>query len=191
METNNLNNENNTQQKKDPFDNLSKEELIKKCKHLLGIAHKAKQVKDDIQEENKSLANALKKLETQTRSETQTMQEIIDNLTQQKLESVTDKDNLKKRISSLENKVKDLQKELHIEKNKSETFETENEGLHRQIKRLTEENDQLISNLDVLEKQISELNKIGDKQREELLVLEGKCAEFVNEENDKVSLSFS
>lgn len=166
--------ENNTQ-KKDPFENLSREELIKKCKNLLAIAQKAKQVKDDVTEENKSLANALKKLEGKSRNDVQTMQEMLDALTQQKLQLVTEKDTLKNQVNSIENKFKDVQNELILEKSKYSNLEMENEGLNRQIKRLTDENDQLITHLDVLEKQINELNNIGEQQRIELLALETRA----------------
>lgn len=35
-----------TLQRKHPFDTLTKEDLIKKCKHFLSLAQKAKQAKD-------------------------------------------------------------------------------------------------------------------------------------------------
>lgn len=164
----------NNFQKKDPFENLSKEELVKKCKHLLGIAQKAKQVKDDLADEHKSLTNALTKLENKSRNDMQAMQEMLDALTQQKLTLVTENDTLKKQLNLSETSLKNIQSEYTETKLRAETLETENEGVSRQVKRLTDENDQLISHLDILEKQINELNKIGEQQRSQLLSLEEK-----------------
>lgn len=162
----------NNSQKKDPFDNLSKEELIKKCKHLLGIAQKAKQVKDDLTDENKSLKNALSKIETKSRSDITTMQEMLSALTDQKLQMVTENDGLRKSVNILENKLKDREMEKLDLSTKYQTLDKENQSLNRQVNRLSEENDQLITHLDTLEKQIEELNRIGEQQREQLLTLE-------------------
>lgn len=158
--------------KKDPFETLSREELIKKCKHFLGIAQKAKQVKDDLAEENKSLTNALTKLEHKSHTDIQTIQETLNALTEQKLEFVTENDMLKNRVHSLENKIKQNEKSCEEFQVQIQVLDTENQSLNRQNKRLSEENDQLIKHLEVLEKQIDELNKIGEQQRMQLLTLE-------------------
>lgn len=55
--------ENNSESnKKASLEDLSREDLIKKCKGLLQIAQKAKQTKDALLEENQDLKIQLKKI---------------------------------------------------------------------------------------------------------------------------------
>ncbi|KAJ8940012.1 hypothetical protein NQ314_010843 [Rhamnusium bicolor] len=145
--------------KKVNLEELSKEDLVKKCKNLLMIAQKAKQTKNVLQEENTKLKQELKEL------------------TQQKLCLVTTIEDLKAKNSSLDSKLQIFEKELRVCQEKFDATDNENVSYKRQVTRLTDENEQLITHLESLEKQIDELNKIGIQQQEQLLELESKSQE--------------
>jgi len=51
-----------------PLEDLTKEELVTKCKGLLGLAQKAKQAKDEYSEKNKVLLAQLSEYEIQKKS---------------------------------------------------------------------------------------------------------------------------
>nr|XP_022903677.1 GRIP and coiled-coil domain-containing protein 2-like [Onthophagus taurus] len=149
--------------KKVPLENLTKEELIIKCKSFLSIAQKAKQSKDILIEENRQLKENMKlqenckPQENQLKIDPQT-EAIIGTLTKQKLDLLTSLEELKSEKVFIEGKYSDL--------------DTENQGLKRQVGRLSEENESLIGQLDGLENQIGFLKKIGLEQQEQLLALE-------------------
>lgn len=152
-------------QKKDPFEDLSREELIKKCRQFLAIAQKAKQAKDE-------LTIKLDEVQTKSENDVKVMQEMLNVLTDQKLELVTKIDIFQKEKNEFKDKYETSQKDLQQVTIQMQDVDTENQGCGRQVRRLTEENDQLIIHLDTLEKQINELNEIGEQQREQLLLLE-------------------
>lgn len=171
--------------KKLNLEELSKEELIKKCKGLLTIAQKAKQAKDILQEENTKL-----KHELTNKSKNDAAEELVESLTQQKLSLVNTIEDLKTRNSSLDSKLQIFEKELKNCQEKLNTADNESISYKRQVTRLTDENEQLITHLDSLEKQIDELNKIGIQQRQQLLELESKARDSKNaiEENKVTEL---
>uniref|UniRef100_A0A182P0B8 Uncharacterized protein n=1 Tax=Anopheles epiroticus TaxID=199890 RepID=A0A182P0B8_9DIPT len=90
--------------KPSPFDNLSREDLVKKCKGLLGIAQKAKQAKDECQEENRRLKEQLGHFETQKNADKEcikAMQEVADSYMDQKLQATMKVDELEKQMAKL------------------------------------------------------------------------------------------
>ncbi|XP_055547661.1 GRIP and coiled-coil domain-containing protein 2 isoform X2 [Wyeomyia smithii] len=148
-----------------PFDNLSRDDLVKKCRGLLGIAQKAKQAKDECQEENKKLKDQLTQCEMQKAADKdclKTMQEVVDSLTDQKLKAAM-------RVDELEKVVVGLRRELEgaaLLRDRLEKSSDTNEALQRQIKRLTDENEQLLDDLAGMENKLKDLET--DKQKIEL-----------------------
>lgn len=124
------------------LEEMSKEDLIKKCKNILTIAQKAKKAKDDCGIENQKL-----------RQEISTSKEMVEALMTQKVDMTQKLDQLKTQMK----KFNDL--------------DTENESLKRQTQRLETENDKLLNHLEVMEKQIGEMTEIGMDQRMQLLGL--------------------
>ena len=98
--------------------------------------------------ENKKLKEEIDIISTQKIADKDcliTMQEMVDSLTEYKLTSATNVDHLNKQIKKLEALLKDQQdQEFKVS--------TENEGLKRQVQRLSDENDALLADLDSLEK---------------------------------------
>ncbi|XP_052891679.1 GRIP and coiled-coil domain-containing protein 2 [Anopheles moucheti] len=120
--------------KPSPFDNLSREDLVKKCKGLLGIAQKAKQAKDECQEENRRLKEQLDHFETQKNADKdciKAMQEVADSYMDQKLQATMKVDELEKQIAKLNVQLSD-------EKNKAEAIQTEMQQLNRKLERFNE-----------------------------------------------------
>lgn len=110
------------------------------------------------------------------------MQEMVEGLTQTKLADATKIDGLTKQIESKENALKDLQ-------NQTATFtemSIENETLKRQLKRLTEENDDLLSQLQEIESKPS-----ATSVNDEIEKLKAELAESVklNEEKSRENKS--
>ncbi|XP_064212719.1 GRIP and coiled-coil domain-containing protein 2-like [Tribolium castaneum] len=151
--------------KKIVLENLSKEELVKRCERLLILAQKAKQAKDALQEENNELKNRLKSESGDATTA------IIENLTQQKLQFVTTIEDLKSQNAALVNKVQNCTQDARLCEEK-DRLESENISYKRQIKRLTDENEQLITHLESLEKQLEECKNLGLEQQNQLLMLE-------------------
>ncbi|XP_017776721.1 PREDICTED: GRIP and coiled-coil domain-containing protein 2 [Nicrophorus vespilloides] len=137
--------------RKSALEDLSKEDLIKKCRNLLAIAQKAKQAKDVVSEENVKLKEQIKNT---------IGDEIIENLTQQKLAFVTSMDELKQQNNTLKSSLEQQEHKLLETESKVSDLDTENQSFRRQVTRLTDENEQLITHLDGLEKQIDELEKM-------------------------------
>ncbi|GBP22884.1 GRIP and coiled-coil domain-containing protein 2 [Eumeta japonica] len=175
--------------KKNPFEDLSREELIKKCKGLLVIAQKAKQAKLDLQTEVESYKNEIESLKKEKITATEnirTLQEFVDSLTEQKLNYITELDAARNKIQSLESSCKTYEDELkqikamiivkdtNIQGLKTELSDLENEvvSLKRQNKRLVDENEHLLNQLSDLESKALEFNEIGLQQREQLRILE-------------------
>lgn len=96
------------------------------------------------------------------------MQELVDSLTENKLTSTI-------QISDLQSQLTRLQNEIKISKDKISSFsETliENESLNRQIKRLTDENEDLISDMSKMEEKLDIVNKMSLQHQQDLLLLE-------------------
>ncbi|KAG6452634.1 hypothetical protein O3G_MSEX007725 [Manduca sexta] len=156
-------------QKKSPFDELSREELASKCKGLLALAQKAKQAKSDLQNELESYKLKLEQCESEKKASAeniQTLQELVDSLTEQKLNFITEK-------------LSDLDSEII--------------SLKRQNKRLLDENEQLLNQLTDIEAKTTEFNNIGLQQQEQLKILEENVQKdkdynkIIEELNSKVS----
>ncbi|KAK9879645.1 hypothetical protein WA026_006710 [Henosepilachna vigintioctopunctata] len=157
-------------EKKIAFEDLSKEELIKKCKTFLIIVQKAKQSKSLLQEE---IDNLKAKLElTNHEKIPSAVDEIIQNFTEQKLNLVSTIEDLKMKNDSLVTNLNQFKEEKRRLETELDKIDNENVVFKKQVTRLTDENEQLISHLESLEKQIEELNKIGLEQRNQLLELE-------------------
>ncbi|CRK93152.1 CLUMA_CG006606, isoform A, partial [Clunio marinus] len=129
------------------LDELPREDLILKCRNLLGIAKKAKAAKDEALNELKLIkatnAEQTECINSQKKS-LETLQELIDSLTAVKLENVT---KLKQLEDELKSKDK-LKEELTQSINEASI---EKEGLKRQVQRLSDENDSLLAQLQELE----------------------------------------
>lgn len=156
--------------KKGPLENLSREELIRKCKGLLGLAQKAKQAKDEFAEENKKLKEELNKFETQKDADKKSliaMKEIVDALTENKLTLTT-------QVADHKAQCDRLQSELQ----KFDQMAIENEALKRQMKRLSDENEELLTDLDAMEKKLDQVNQFGIQQQKDLVLLEKETAKW-------------
>ncbi|XP_063833985.1 GRIP and coiled-coil domain-containing protein 2-like isoform X1 [Ostrinia nubilalis] len=187
--------------KRNPFEDLSKDELVLKCKALLAIAQKAKQAKTEMQNEVESYKLQLDKCETEKKvnlDSLHTLQELVDSLTEQKLNYITEVDSAKGKIKTLTIKCKDYEEEINKykadvivrDKNLADTAQTLSDldseiiSLKRQNNRLLEENEQLINQLSELEAQTVEFNNIGLEQRKQLQMLEDKV--YSEEESKNV-----
>ncbi|CAH1176160.1 unnamed protein product [Phaedon cochleariae] len=151
--------------KRGNLEDLSKDDLIKKCIHLLTIAQKAKQAKSILQEENAKLKDDFER-------NLSASQEMIENLTQQKLSLTSNVDELKTQNKFYIEKIKVSEDDLRECQELLNSSDNENISYQRQISRLTEENEQLLNDLDALEKQIEKFKDIGVQQQTQLLELE-------------------
>ncbi|XP_055607968.1 GRIP and coiled-coil domain-containing protein 2-like [Uranotaenia lowii] len=143
--------------KASPFDNLTRDDLVKKCRGLLGIAQKAKQAKDEAQEEIKQLKDQLNQAAAQKTADKdclRAMQEVVDSLTEQKLQSAM-------RVDELQKSTVQLRGEL-------EKLSDENEAFQRQIKRATEENEELLGNLSQMEQKLKDSEQDAAKAKGEV-----------------------
>lgn len=128
-----------------------------------------------------------------------TLQELVDSLTEQKLNYITEIDTVQAKVRAFNEKcytyeedVNRLKAEIIVkEKNiadisqKLSDFDNEVISLKRQNNRLLEENEQLITQLSDMETKTAEFNNIGLQQREQLQILEN------NIETGKISALFS
>ncbi|KAF5275677.1 hypothetical protein FQA39_LY06789 [Lamprigera yunnana] len=130
--------------KKPLVEDLSKEEIIKKYQDLVVILKKAMHNKETLTQENNSLKGKL--------NESQVKDELIENLTQQKLSFITSIEDLQTQNTVVIDKCKNYEGSLKETNNKVSELEIENESLQRQTQRLTTENEQLLTELDSLEK---------------------------------------
>ncbi|XP_034841515.1 GRIP and coiled-coil domain-containing protein 2-like isoform X2 [Maniola hyperantus] len=177
--------------KKSPFDDLSRDELITKCKGFLAIAQKAKQAKSELQVEVDKYKAQFQECETERKiklDNVQMLQELVDSLTEQKLTFITEIDTVQSKVRALSNKCNHYEEEINKKKaelilrdqnlsaasQKLSDFDIEVISLKRQNNRLLEENEQLITQLTELEARTEEFNNIGLQQREQLKVLEEK-----------------
>ncbi|XP_034485969.1 GRIP and coiled-coil domain-containing protein 2 isoform X2 [Drosophila innubila] len=150
-----------------PIEALSKDELISKYKGLLGIAKKAKLAKDELTEENRQLKEALTKAAAK-QSSLAAMQEM--------LQEFTDKNLL------LTEQVNSLQRRTKEDADRLEQFEIENESLKRQIGRLSDENDDLLADVERMEQAMHQVNALGNEQRKNLELLEVDIAKIKESE---------
>lgn len=134
----------------------------------------------DILEENKQIKLELEKLKEQNlnhQNSSDVLQEIVESLTQNKLQSATQIEELKKQISSKDVSFKQLQA-------KNDELTIENEALNRQNKRLTDENESLFSDLQSIEatgkttSDNEEITKLKDELSSLQRQLEEKCSEI-------------
>ncbi|ETN66164.1 paraflagellar rod protein [Anopheles darlingi] len=171
-----------------PFDNLSRDELVKKCKGLLGIAQKAKQAKDECQEENRRLKEQLDHYETQKNADKEcikAMQEVADSYMDQKLMATMRVDELEKQLAktaaqlsseqaSHEQMKQQLMAELDDLRQKLEHSEKQdakpssNDELTERLKELEEENRKLEQ--DLIRAKASPPSKADPNGREEKLI---------------------
>lgn len=145
----------------------------------------------ELQNEVESYKLQLDKCETEKRvslDNVKTLQELVDSLTEQKLNYITEIDSAQNKIRSFNAKCisyeEDIKKynadlivkDKHISDvmQKMSNLDSEVTSLKRQNNRLSDENEQLINQLTELEAKISEFNEIGLQQREQLHILEGK-----------------
>uniref|UniRef100_A0A182K560 GRIP domain-containing protein n=1 Tax=Anopheles christyi TaxID=43041 RepID=A0A182K560_9DIPT len=119
--------------KPSPFDNLTREDLVKKCKGLLGIAQKAKQAKDECQEENKRLKEQLDHFETQKNADKEcikAMQEVADSYMDQKLQATMKVDELAKQLTKLKSQ---MANEISTHKEQTEAMRVEMDQLKEKL----------------------------------------------------------
>ncbi|KAH8417123.1 hypothetical protein KR222_003744, partial [Zaprionus bogoriensis] len=154
-----------------PIEALSKDEIISKYKGLLGIAKKAKQAKDELTEENRQLKDALAKA-VANQSSLPAMQEMLQDFTDKNLI-------LTEQVSSLQRKTKEEAERLR-------QFEIENESLKRQLGRLSDENDDLLADVERMEQAMQQVNSLGNEQRKNLELLESDIAKIkeAEQQND-------
>lgn len=115
-----------------------------------------------------------------------TMQELVDSLTEQKLNLITEVDSAQSKIKALNTKCINYEENINIYKSdliikdnkiadishKLSDLDSEVTSLRRQNNRLLEENEQLLSQLTEFEASAAEFNTIGMQQREQLKKLE-------------------
>lgn len=164
---------NKSSDKKINFEDLSKDELVNKCKTLLSIVQKAKKSKNVMQEEIESLKSKLES-EVKKHEIEPAIDELIQGLTQQKLNLVSNIEDLKLQNEALSTSFNQCKEDKKRTENEMKNLDNENIALKRQITRLTDDNEQLISHLESLEKQIQHMNNIGLEQQKQLLKLEEK-----------------
>ncbi|XP_013112832.2 GRIP and coiled-coil domain-containing protein 2 [Stomoxys calcitrans] len=156
-----------TQGQKVSLEALSKEEIISKYKGLLGIAKKAKQAKDEISEENRKLKEQLQQCETQKEADKNallTMKEMLEAYTEHKLQ--------------LSTQISDLEKRRKLEGEQLDKLSIENESLKRQISRLTQDNDSLLTDIENMEGQLKQVSGLGKEQKHHLVLLEQEINEL-------------
>ncbi|XP_052863428.1 GRIP and coiled-coil domain-containing protein 2 [Anopheles cruzii] len=176
-----------TTRKPGPFDNLSRDDLVKKCKGLLGIAQKAKQAKDECQEENRHLKEQLDHYETQKNADKEcikAMQEVADSYMDQKLKATMRVDELEKQLQKTVTQLSD-EKSLH-EKLHEQLLEEVNE-LHNTIaesERNAAENAGLAERLRELEEENAKLEKERITLEQELIRVKGSQV-VLSEQNGK------
>uniref|UniRef100_A0A182VS19 GRIP domain-containing protein n=1 Tax=Anopheles minimus TaxID=112268 RepID=A0A182VS19_9DIPT len=156
--------------KPSPFDNLSRDDLVKKCKGLLGIAQKAKQAKDECQEENRRLKEQLDHFETQKNADKEcikAMQEVADSYMDQKLQATMKVDELEKQLAKLNGQLTD-------ERSKAEAMQAEMEQLKEKLVLLqTESGTYSVERFNELQEENSNLEKERIALEQELIKVKG------------------
>lgn len=130
---------------------------------------------DKSEKEKKTISESLK-----------TLQELVDSLTEQKLNFITEVDSAHGKIRALtttcaryEEDIKSCKADVIVKDNKIveinkkiSDLDIEVTSLKRQNNRLLEENEQLLGQLTEFEARSAEFNNIGMQQREQLKILE-------------------
>lgn len=111
----------------------------------------------------------------------QAMQEIVGNLTEKKLETANRISDLEKSLSVANTQIANVNEELNVLKEHT----IENESLKRQVKRLTDENDELISEMEQLESKLKE-ERLADIERYENLKSENEKLTETTANSDKL-----
>lgn len=109
----------------------------------------------------------IQKLETQKLADKEglkAMQEIVDNLTENKLETANRICDLEKGLSTVNAQLASAKEEVNTLKE----YAIENESLKRQVKRLTDENEELISEMELLETKSKEEHLVDTANYENL-----------------------
>ncbi|XP_039431092.1 GRIP and coiled-coil domain-containing protein 2 [Culex pipiens pallens] len=168
--------------KASPFDNLGRDDLVKKCRGLLGIAQKAKQAKDECQEENRKLKEQLALAETQKTADKEclrAMQEVVESLTQQKLQAAMKVDELEKSLSGLRRELDGAA----LLREQLEKISVENEAFKRQIDRLTEENEELLGAITGMEGKLKSSEQEQQSLAQSKITLEQELEKARSESN--------
>uniref|UniRef100_A0A182YLJ0 Uncharacterized protein n=1 Tax=Anopheles stephensi TaxID=30069 RepID=A0A182YLJ0_ANOST len=155
--------------KPSPFDNLSRDDLVKKCKGLLGIAQKAKQAKDECQEENRRLKEELSHYETQKNADKEcikAMQEVADSYMDQKLQATMKVDELQKQLTKLNVQ---LAEERAAHETGTHTMRVEIEQLKEKLSKLAKE----FERVNELQEENSNLEKERIALEQELIKVKG------------------
>ncbi|XP_035894359.1 GRIP and coiled-coil domain-containing protein 2 [Anopheles stephensi] len=155
--------------KPSPFDNLSRDDLVKKCKGLLGIAQKAKQAKDECQEENRRLKEELSHYETQKNADKEcikAMQEVADSYMDQKLQATMKVDELQKQLTKLNVQLAD---ERTAHETGTHTMRVEIEQLKEKLSKLAKE----FERVNELQEENSNLEKERIALEQELIKVKG------------------
>lgn len=202
--------QNTSTEKKGTLEGLDREELIRKCKGLLGIAQKAKKAKDgmqlykhpqtfqplygyfdlkfpDLSNELTALKEKLTECDTQKQADKEglkTMQFMIDTLTENKLSAANQIADLQKSNKTLLQQVGNCTEKL----SKLEALEIENEAQKKQIKRLTEENEEQEMDLRKLDERLGKVSELSKRQKQELLLLEQSVDRWKAMENAYLKL---
>ncbi|KAG8235665.1 hypothetical protein J437_LFUL016038 [Ladona fulva] len=169
-----------------PLESLSKEEIIKKYKNLLVIAQKAKEAKDEANEEMKTMKEKLNALqnngsiknrerngeefskENQMEKQINAMQELISNLTDQKLQFAMEMDAVKKKTVKFEEELVQMRTKEAQLKTRVEELEIERDGFERQARRLEKEAESLTVALDETERESSQALMAAKSENETL-----------------------
>lgn len=105
----------------------------------------------------------------------ETMQLIVKSATDQKLELTTRVEHLERQLADTNNRLNDTHRKLSDAQAKCATFETleiECEGQKKQIRRLTEENEEQEMDLRELDAKFARVSELSQRQTQELLQLE-------------------
>jgi len=149
---------------------MSREELVQKCKTLLAIAHKAKVAKDD----------AVKSLKEST-DKSSALEEMVNSFSEQKVQSVSEVEKLTKELHKSNQVTLQCQKTLDELNKKFDTVETEKQVQDRQLKRLLSENQDLLEQIDSLDNALKSSKEEVISLSKENQNLEAKCQNSVAE----------
>lgn len=117
----------------------------------------------------------------------ETMQLIVQSATDQKLELTTRIEHLERQLADTSNRLNDTNQKLNEAQTKClafEAMEIEYEGQKKQIKRLTEENEEQETDLRELDAKFARVSELSQRQTQELLQLEQSVDEWKRIEAD-------
>lgn len=131
----------------------------------------------------------IEKLETQKLADEESlkaMQEIVNDLTEKKLETANRISDLEKSLSVANAQIENVNEELNVLKD----YAIENESLKRQIKRLTDENEELISDMEQIEATSKE-EHLADVEKYENLKSENEKLIETARSNERFTIKLS